>query len=697
MEKRLLILMALLAMILPSGASRAQEPNSGPLLTAFGGGYDQAVQIFIRTALERQPASEIKILVLPVAYASSAEAITTEERSLNLADAEKRRVQFLETCQRLTAAQGRACKVNLAPIFTRNDAEKIPLPLYFPEDLSGVFLLGGDQDIAMQVMAGTNLEDALQAAYTRGVLIGGTSAGTAVLSRSMLAGYRQGFSEADAFEFGAVDLWASAEQGGLTFGVQQAILDQHFFQRGRFGRLINTITAVEGPHLGIGVDFETGAFIAGNRVTAVGNTGLAVLDAQTFHAADSARYTGESQVLGVRNILVHLVPPGDFEYNLESREHSLQPTWQGAERSWPALKLPVGAGNLYLGGGLKDHLDGDPALNAFVNDSGGAQAHILIVAVGFSSRGSAQREAERYSAALQVATNTRVLMSADPPLTSIPAGTTGILLLGKDAAIIEPGSIQAVATAWQTGTPMLTDQAGTSAIGAYFASLGITPSDEEDAAPFTQQSFIHGKTPIKSGLGMLQISLEPELLTNNRWGRLFSLAYEHPTIPVIGLTAGTTLAVLPDAAQVLGDSAIVVLDFSHASLGLGANRAYAVANGLIDVFAPGEIVRAVAANRSFVPARAATPVISTPASPLQLTQAAMTPAAAAPALTLPPTSTPANTPVPQPTDEFSSLDDQEISTPTDPSLLTAMIVLGAIAMLVIMFGIWTNRQRINPR
>src|SRR5207342_170271 len=89
-------------------------------------------------------------------------------------------------------------------------------------------------------------------------------------------------------EANTVDVWSydppSDDRRGLIFGLQDVLLDQHVFQRGRIARLINaSFTADE---LGIGVDANTAATIEGgtNLTKVGGDTGAFVADSLTYGA-----------------------------------------------------------------------------------------------------------------------------------------------------------------------------------------------------------------------------------------------------------------------------------------------------------------------------------------------------------------------------------------------------------------------------
>lgn len=207
------------------------------------------------------------------------------------------------------------------------DAEDAANLQYFGADVDAVFILGGDQAIAMQVLAGTPVEDALAALYARGVVIAGASTGAAVQSQSVIAGYSgDAFDSTNTLNQGAVLLWQSASDRGLNFGVEGALLDQHFFQHGAPGAIAGSRCSPRTQHhVGVGVDAYTAAHIEnGTLVTDVfGLYTVAVLDAETLGAAAGVQYVGDQNTVRLRNVLVHLLAPGGSGYDLATRSHSL--------------------------------------------------------------------------------------------------------------------------------------------------------------------------------------------------------------------------------------------------------------------------------------------------------------------------------------------------------------------------------------
>lgn len=126
---------------------------------------------------------------------------------------------------------------------------------------SGVWFTGGDQVLHMAALTsngGAPLE-AVRRRHREGVAFGGTSAGTAVMSRIMITGGGD-FSVIDANKV------ETSEGLGLLDGV---IVDQHFIKRGRQNRLFSLMLKYR-DHLGLGVDEDTAAVVEDGRVEVFG-------------------------------------------------------------------------------------------------------------------------------------------------------------------------------------------------------------------------------------------------------------------------------------------------------------------------------------------------------------------------------------------------------------------------------------------
>jgi cyanophycinase len=131
---------------------------------------------------------------------------------------------------------------------------------------TGVFFAGGDQARVMDVLADESLLAAVRALHEAGIVFGGTSAGTAILSRTMITGDGD-FTVIDGSKVGV-------RSGiGLLDGV---ILDQHFVKRQRENRLFGLVLASPAER-GVGIDEATALLVTGGRQAEVVGSGLVVL------------------------------------------------------------------------------------------------------------------------------------------------------------------------------------------------------------------------------------------------------------------------------------------------------------------------------------------------------------------------------------------------------------------------------------
>jgi cyanophycinase len=132
-----------------------------------------------------------------------------------------------------------------------------------------IWMPGGDQNRFMKAIEGTGLDEAIRAAYRKGAVVGGTSAGAAVLSASMITGE----AELTSLASGKTEL---AKGLGLWPG---AIVDQHFLRRQRNNRLLSAV--LDHPDmLGVGIDESTAVILRGNKIEAVGRSAVVIFDAR---------------------------------------------------------------------------------------------------------------------------------------------------------------------------------------------------------------------------------------------------------------------------------------------------------------------------------------------------------------------------------------------------------------------------------
>lgn len=168
---------------------------------------------------------------------------------------------------------------------------------------TGVFMTGGNQLRLSTTLGGTPFAESMIARNMEGLHVGGTSAGAAILSDHMIA-----FGDEGSTPSG--DMVTLAPGLGLT---QRYIIDQHFRQRDRLGRLVAALS-YNPMNVGIGLDEDTGAIIdPAGRIEVCGSGGLTVVDPQDveFSSMDSSEPNRPVCVTGVR--LHILVEGGTFD------------------------------------------------------------------------------------------------------------------------------------------------------------------------------------------------------------------------------------------------------------------------------------------------------------------------------------------------------------------------------------------------
>ncbi len=548
---------------------RAPVPR---LLMPMGGGYAEVLQGFAEALFARAGSTNVYVTLVPASFGSNAFAVSESERAQHVACAERRR-QMIELALRAAAPEGMTCDVALAPIFVRDDAEDAANLRYFGPEVDAVFLLGGDQAVAMRVLQGTPVEASIAAIYRRGGVIGGTSAGAGMQAQSMLAGFQPGYNMQNSLHAGATTVWHSDEERGLSCGACGVIFDQHFFQRGRLGRLLEAMTQAGTPRVGVGIDAYTGLQVHedGYMGAVFGCYSVAVLDAESCGAAVHARRSGSHDSISLRNVLVHLLAPGGSSYDLQTRTHSLAPYPQLPEdRRFDALVLPPGAGPLFLCGSMNT----------------GKRAHA-----------EAWRQFEILCAQ----------WSGSAQLADALLGTKTALIAGTPEEVSDQ-KLAIAREAWLHGAPLWLEGAYAAAAGTH-RSTGVAPqttrdpedlSAQEAAEIAARRALVVGNVTMADGCGLLAANFEPCVVEHGSWGRLFALAYEHHEQPAFGLGANTALVLTEQGAKVIGEEAVVALDLRTAARDLGSNGAYIVANGLLDIFAAGDVVKPSTAGEACV-------------------------------------------------------------------------------------------------
>ena len=227
------------------------------LIMAIGGAEDKIRErLILRRFVEASGGKDARLMVL----ATASELPETGERYADLFYAMNART------------------VEVLRVRTREDAlEAEPEAYEALAEATGFFMTGGSQLRISSALGGTALARALRRRHSEGMVVAGTSAGAAAISRHMISMGESG---------GTPRRRLVQMAQGLGFAPDM-VIDQHFRRRDRMGRLITALSYNPEP-LGLGVDEDTAAVIDADGVlTALGSGAVTVVDASSLRFTDS--------------------------------------------------------------------------------------------------------------------------------------------------------------------------------------------------------------------------------------------------------------------------------------------------------------------------------------------------------------------------------------------------------------------------
>ncbi len=277
--RKINLLAALVAVLFSLSAGRAAEPTlasalaepvspiSGSLVLVGGGGLPDAIR---ERFLQLAGGKHARLVVIPTA---SGKADSSEP----LKSFDFWKSQNVESCTMLHTR--------------KREQANDPTFIRVLHEATAVWLSGGDQSKLVAAYRGTGVERELHDLLTRGGVIGGTSAGAAVMSSVMITGGNQ-TAEVDA---------------GFGF-LPGAVVDQHLMKRNRVPRLLGVLTTHPG-YFGVGIDEQTAAVVQGRTLEVLGDAavricysacGQQIADIQVLKAGDHADLVSLSRVAVAR-------------------------------------------------------------------------------------------------------------------------------------------------------------------------------------------------------------------------------------------------------------------------------------------------------------------------------------------------------------------------------------------------------------
>jgi cyanophycinase len=260
--------------------------------------------------------------IVPVGGAEDKEADTAIlKRFIEVSGGKRARIAIIPTASVLSDTGRRYEKIFsrlgvkdafALPYLKRADAEDEGL-LKKLDEATGIFLTGGNQLRISAILGGTSVAKAIRRLNAKGVTVGGTSAGAAILSEHMIA-HGEGGATPHAGQ-------SSLAPGlGLT---NRVVIDQHFRQRDRLGRLLSALSY--NPFaVGLGLDEDTAAFIDPDNVIHVtGSDAITVVDPSEIEYS-SMPSTPVGKAVCLTNVKMHILTDGGL-FDLKSRKPTPPP------------------------------------------------------------------------------------------------------------------------------------------------------------------------------------------------------------------------------------------------------------------------------------------------------------------------------------------------------------------------------------
>ena len=221
----------------------------------------------------------------------------------------------VEVGEKYQAAFGQFSEVKVHVLDIRTKAQtKDPENLKWIERADCIMFSGGNQSKITKVIRNTPMHLLLiQRYHNEPVVIAGTSAGAMSMSRAMIKGGKS--TEA---------LFKGAVKTGEGMGyIPDLIIDSHFIQRGRFGRVMEAVARFP-QLLGVGLAEDTGLVIKNGKECEVIGSGMVVVVDPSKLTHNNEEILEEGTPMSLSNLIIHVLSVGD-RFRLDTRELQILP------------------------------------------------------------------------------------------------------------------------------------------------------------------------------------------------------------------------------------------------------------------------------------------------------------------------------------------------------------------------------------
>lgn len=478
----------------------------GPLVIVGGGKMTDDIRKAFFDLAGREKA---KIVVIPTASAS--------------ADDPKQADSFLK--------QWKELKPLTVELFHTRDAKQANDPAFVQPltEATGVWFSGGDQSRITAAYRGTLVEKELKKLHARGGVIGGTSAGAAIMSDLMITGGTDTATTAD----------------GLGF-LPGFVVDQHFVVRKRQPRLEGVIAANPG-RVGVGIDEATALVVRGRQARVIGESTVTLCFAKgAGKPAAAEAYTAGS--------LLDIVQLRRAAAN------------RAAAEPFPPAKPPepvVPKGTLIIigGGGTTPDM-----WERFIQASGGPDATIVVIPTAgedpVPTEPGEVRLLKKYGVKNVVTLHTRDPKKADDPAFSA--------VLTKAGGVWFGGGRQWKFVDAYAGT--LTEKRFHEVLarGGAIAGSSAGASIQSEYMPRGHPlgNTVMAAEGYEKGLCFLPgCAVDQHFFARKRTADMTGLMKKYPQYLGIGIDEATAIVVTGSTAEVIGKSKVAFYDYSRKPMG----------------------------------------------------------------------------------------------------------------------------------
>jgi cyanophycinase len=399
------------------------------------------------------------------------------------------------------------------------------------ETATGVWFIGGHQQRLTDAYLGTRTEKAIKGVLKRGGVVGGTSAGAAIMSQLMIVG------------------GAKPPELGLGFGfLPGTLVDQHFIKRKRQERLLQTLT--EYPKLvGIGIDENMALVVHGRKLSVRGES------------KESAGYTGQG-------VVVYLPPVGErpaiARTLLEGMEADILALQRAAlARLHPRYnfdgeksKPESSPGTLIVAGGGDVHED---AAEKFIDAAGGPDATLVVVTTANGDKPSLDAKsvswlAEAGAKNIHFVHPRNRTEAEDPALLDLLHKAGGVWFIGgrqwRLVDVFEGTSAEKEFHAVLARGGAVGGNGGGASMLADYLVRGNPLSNQDIMAP-----------GYEDGFGFVKgVAIDPFFTKRKRFADMARLKREHPRLVGLGIDEETALVIKDNVIDVVGKHHVVVYD-----------------------------------------------------------------------------------------------------------------------------------------